>query len=189
MIEIKKLTPELCDDWLGFFDGIAFSDHGDWAFCYCLEGHMTRKKNEEWTDSAERRAYAKQMILEGKMQGYLAFDGDTVVGWCNVNDRENFPYIRELYEYQKYEPDPRKTKVVYCFLVAPEYRGRGIAGMFLNRACEDAKQDGFLRVEAYPFSDTNMEYQYHGTVNMYKNHGFTQIADLQFLNVMEKEIG
>ena len=42
MIEIKKLTPEFCDKWLGFFDGIAFSDHGEWAFCYCLEGHMTR---------------------------------------------------------------------------------------------------------------------------------------------------
>ena len=46
-IEIRKLTPELVEDWLGYFDGIAFGDHGDWALCYCLEGHMTRQANEE----------------------------------------------------------------------------------------------------------------------------------------------
>lgn len=58
-IEIKKLTPELCDDWLGYFDGIAFGDHGEWALCYCLEGHMTRQANEDLKDHVERRKYAK----------------------------------------------------------------------------------------------------------------------------------
>lgn len=37
-LTIRSLCPELCEDWLRFFDGIAFKDHGEWAFCYCLEG-------------------------------------------------------------------------------------------------------------------------------------------------------
>ena len=187
-IEIKRLTPELCDDWLGYFDGIAFGDHGEWAFCYCLEGHMTRQANEDLKDHIERREYAKKLILEGKMQGYLAYDKDKVVGWCNVNDRDNYPYIAELFEYAKYTAPAKKTKAVFCFLVAAEYRGRGIANSFLNRVCEDAKAEGYACVEAYPFTDANMEFQFHGTTKMYLNNGFRKVADLQFISVMEKEI-
>lgn len=187
-IEIKKLTPELCDDWTGYFDGIAFGDHGEWAFCYCLEGHMTRQANEELEDHVERREYAKRLILEGKMQGYLAYDGDKVVGWCNVNDRENYPYVAELFEYASYKPIYRKTKSVFCFLVASEYRGQGIAEKFLNRVCEDAKADGYECVEAYPFSDVNMEFQFHGTAKMYQRNGFVKVADLKFVDVVEREL-
>lgn len=188
MIEIKKLTPELCEDWLGYFDGIAFGDHGEWALCYCLEGHMTREANDALKDPAERRQYAKQLILDKKMQGYLAYEGEKVVGWCNANDRDNYAYLSELFEYYKVAPDSRKTKSVFCFLVASEYRGKGIAGMFLSKVCEDAKNDGYERVEAYPFANTNMEFQFHGTINMYLKNGYSPIADFQFIKVMEKII-
>lgn len=185
---IKKLTPELCDYWTEYFDGIAFGDHGEWAFCYCLEGHMTRQANEELIDHVKRREYARRLILEGKMQGYLAFDGDKVVGWCNVNDRDNYPYIAELFEFANYKTDNNKTKSIFCFLVAPEYRGQGIAGEFLNRVCEDAKADGYYSVEAYPFSDVNMEFQFHGTAKMYQNNGFEKVADFQFITVVSKKL-
>lgn len=183
-IEVKKLTPALCEDWLGFFDGIAFGDHGEWAFCYCLEGHMTRKDNEDLKDHNMRRNYAKQLILEGKMQGYLAYDGDKVVGWCNVNDRNNYPYVTELFTAMGHEAENVKTKSIFCFLVASEYRGRGIATRFLEQVCKDAKQEGYEQVEAYPFKDENMEFQFHGTIKMYRNNGFEQNADLQFIKVM-----
>jgi len=188
MIEIKKLTPELCEDWLGYFDGIAFGDHGEWALCYCLEGHMTRQANDDLKVPTERRQYAKQLILDKKMQGYLAYEGNKVVGWCNANNRENYAYLSELFEYNKYTPDSRRTKSVFCFLVASEYRGRGIAEMLLNKVCEDAKNDGYERIEAYPFADANMEFQFHGTIKMYLKNGYSQIADFQFIKVMEKII-
>lgn len=74
-IVIRRLTPDLCEDWLHYFDEIAFRDHGDWAFCYCLEGHLDRKTQEEWSDPKERREKAAQLIQAGVMQGYLAYSG------------------------------------------------------------------------------------------------------------------
>ena len=59
-IEIRRLMPELCEDWVKFFDDIAFKDHEDWAFCYCLEGHLDRKTQEEWTNPMERREKAME---------------------------------------------------------------------------------------------------------------------------------
>ena len=188
-IEIRRLSPDLCEDWLTYFDGIAFGDHGEWALCYCLEGHMTRQENDGLKNPAARRDYAKQLIQDGKMQGYLAYADGKVVGWCNANDRSAYTYLDELYAYMNYKPDDKRTKVVFCFLVASNYRGQGIAGAFLDRVCQDAKNDGYEQVEAYPLSDTNSEFQYHGTLRMYEKNGFKKNADFQFVNRVVKELG
>ncbi|MBQ2551602.1 MAG: GNAT family N-acetyltransferase [Treponema sp.] len=31
-----------------------------------------------------------------------------------------------------------EVKAIVCFEIAPDYRGKGIASMLLNRVCEDA---------------------------------------------------
>lgn len=38
-IEIKALAPELLDDYLAFFDSVAFTDNPDWSGCYCCFYH------------------------------------------------------------------------------------------------------------------------------------------------------
>lgn len=188
-IVIRRLVPELCEDWLHFFDEIAFQDHGDWAFCYCLEGHLDRKTQEEWYDPGERRAKAIELIMAGEMQGYLAYAGSAVVGWCNVNDRENYRYLTEMFReigYHTGDAEDARVKSIFCFLVAPEHRGRGIAQSLLNRVCGDAAEDGYTCVEAYPFADEKFEFQYHGTVGMYERNGFAEAADLKYVKIMRK---
>ena len=190
-IIIQQLRPELCEDWLGYFDKIAFQDHEDWAFCYCLEGHLTPKRQGEWTDREERREKAIEMIQTGEMQGYLACLEDKVIGWCNVNDRENYLYLTEMFRQVNYRPEEaagEKVKAIFCFLIAPEYRGKGVAQELLNRVCEDAARDGYSCVEGYPVSDEAFEFQYHGTIGMYKRNGFVEAADLKYVKVMQKKL-
>lgn len=188
---IRPLVPELCEDWLQYFDKIAFQDHEDWAFCYCLEGHLDRKTQEAWTNPKERREKAIEFIQTGKMQGYLAYSGDKVIGWCNVNDRENYPYLTDMFReigYRTDEPAGTRVKTIFCFLIAPQYRRRGVAQSLLNQACRDAALDGYTCVEAYPFADEKFEFQYHGTFKMYEQNGFKEIADLKYVKVMRKEL-
>lgn len=190
-IVIRPLSPALCDDWLQYFDNIAFQDHEEWAFCYCLEGHLDRRTHERWTDPEERRARAAEMIRKGEMQGYLAYSGRKAVGWCNVNDRQNYRYLTDMFQKCGYQPEDiagAKVKAIFCFLVAPKYRGKGIAQLLLNRVCEDAARDGYACVEAYPFGDASFEYQYHGSSNMYERNGFREAADLKFVKVMRKKL-
>ena len=190
-VVIRPLCPELCEDWLHFFDKIAFEDHGDWAFCYCLEGHLDPETQEKWTDAKERREKAIEFILTGKMQGYLAYAEDAVVGWCNANDRGNYRYLAEMFRkigYQTKEAADTKVKSIFCFLIAPKYRGNGIAQRLLDRVCEDAAQEGYASVEVYPFADEKFEFQYHGTAKMYERNGFLEIADLKYVKVMQKNL-
>lgn len=190
-IVIHPLSPKLCEDWLWFFDKIAFQDHEDWAFCYCLEGHLDRKTQEEWTDPKERRKKAIELIKAGEMQGYLAYLNDEVIGWCNVNDRNNYRYLTEMFReigYQDNETADARVKALFCFLISPQYRGRGVAQRLLEQVCEDAVRDGYAYLEAYPFADEKFEFQYHGTSKMYERSGFAEAADLKYVKVMQKKL-
>ena len=49
-ISVCKLTPELLDDWLSYFDKDAFSDNEEWCGCYCMCYHWDREleKKRAW---------------------------------------------------------------------------------------------------------------------------------------------
>ncbi len=190
-ITIRALCPNNCEDWLEYFDKVAFEDHGEWGACYCLEGYLDQETREKMTDPKERREKADEMIKAGEMKGYLAYSGNTVVGWCNANDREKYKYVTEMFQkvgYQTKDTAETKVKSIFCFLIAPKYRGRGIAKRLLDRVCEDAAKDGYFGVEAYPFSDKGLEYQYHGTSEMYERNGFEEMADLKYVKIMRKDL-
>ena len=187
-VTIRALTPALCEDWLEFFDN-AFCDHEDWATCYCLEGHLNMEANEKLSDPKERREKAIALIRSGEMHGYLAYENGKVVGWCNANDRENYEYLSDTFTKIGYTDKEanRKIKSIFCFLIAPKSRGKGVATQLLKRVCEDAEKDGYSVVEAYPFADEAYAFQYHGTAQMYEKNGFCEIADLKYVKVMQKK--
>lgn len=58
---------------------------------------------------------------------------------------------------------------VVCFEIAPEYRGRGIATALLQRVCEDALEDGYEYVEAYPVPrETTEALDFTGPIRLYE---------------------
>lgn len=46
-LDIRPLTPEMLDDYLNFFDNVAFTDHPDWSQCYCMHFHWQSKWDDE----------------------------------------------------------------------------------------------------------------------------------------------
>ena len=109
-ISLCKLTIELLDDWLSYFDKDAFSDNDEWCGCYCMCYHWDSKLEKErgWDcgkDSAQfNRKQAINLIKNGRMQGYLAYAQGKVVGWCNSNNKKSYDLNHEMIETQiKYE--------------------------------------------------------------------------------------
>ena len=100
-IQTRALTPDLEEAYFDLFDHRAFSDGSPYYPCYCNAFNMSaaeienmRKRSlfhgggtEGWRRSM--RETASQMVKEGKIRGYLAFDKGIAVGWCNANDRMN----------------------------------------------------------------------------------------------------
>lgn len=130
------------------------------------------------------RKYAVKMLDENKIQGYLAFDNDISIGWCNAADMES--YVGFVPEFAR-ENACGKTISIVCFEIAPEYRGRGIASAFIDKVCTDAKAKGYVAVEGYAkISDERNDYDYHGPVRLYQKAGFSEVARQNGQVIMRK---
>lgn len=190
-ITIRRLTAELSADYLDFFDHRAFTDGNPNGPCYCTspnqdEGSIQRMVSEFRVHGVKDtvRRYAAEMLERNMIHGYLAYDGDLSVGWCNAADMES---------YAGFVPDFArkcacgKTVSVVCFEIAPEYRGKGIASALLSRVCSDARSEGYAAVEGYArISDKRDEFDYQGPVRLYEKAGFTEVAKENGQVIMRK---
>ena len=145
-ITIKRLTPELSDDYFGFFENRAFTDNSPYR-CYCQMYQMTIEQAKDALDNADvadigriSREVAERQIKLGALQGYLAYDGSLAIGWCNCNDKANFPGESSTGD-KFYAPPEKREKAVVCFEIAPEYRGKGVATALLQQAVIHAKAE------------------------------------------------
>ena len=175
-INIVRLTPEMSEDYLNFFDATPHSTGKSEDKCYCVCWTSCSGDLEACATSEKRRETAMEYIKKQYIQGYLAYVGDRVVGWCNANVKSDcYECISWRMFMQNIKREDKKVKSVFCFAVAPEYRGKGIAGKLLTRVCEDAKKEGFDFVEVYPnISFIDEEQDFMGPVSMYEKMGFVE---------------
>src|SRR5665648_3611 len=129
-LTIKPLSPDLLKDYLYFFDHVVFAENPDWSACYCFSFHFTGS-NEQWKKETNR-ASACDFIKEGKLTGYLVYDDDKPIGWCNVNVRSNYQRLMKYYDLVD-NPDDKVCSIV-CFLIHPDYRRMGIAKKYCNKS-------------------------------------------------------
>lgn len=192
-LEIKPLTPKLVDDYFDFFENRAFTDDSPYR-CYCQVFQMTKEQYQAAYDNAKgsdpgsaSREIAEQQISNGVLRGYLAYADGKSIGWCNANDRANYP-VDPVYDVPFHAPVEKNEKAVICFEIAPEYRGKGIATVLLNRVIADAKAEGYLAVVGFPVVRTERyEWVCQGPVHLYKKAGFIKVAETEINMVMRKE--
>lgn len=178
---IKPLTADLTNDYLDFFDNRAFTDRNPNGPCYCTAPYqddesikrMVREFDENGVKQTLRK-YAVRMLCAGKIHGYLAFDGNVAIGWCNAADMSKYKGFVPAFARKNALP---KTVSVVCFEVAPAYRRKGVALALLNRVCEDAKCKGYQAVEGYTLSGPEYPFfDYRGPRALFEKAGFCEIS-------------
>ena len=192
-IEIRKLTPELLNDYLHFFETEAHADNEDEDRCYCVCWcSADHRAGTDFSSPEKRRALAVQYINDDIIKGYLAYHEGKVVGWCNANEKSKclhcISWLHFMTQVNDIESSPdEKVKSVYCFTIAPQYKRKGIATQLLKRVCEDAPNEGFSIVEAYPNKEfINVFRDFMGPADMYKRNGFTIFAEFGNIMVVRK---
>lgn len=190
-IDIRKLTPELTEDYLHFFDTTPHSTNIDEHKCYCVCWCNDNYEGKDFSTAEKRRDMAIAYINGDNIQGYLAYCDNKVVGWCNANTRSDCFECQsgKMYMGSFKKDENIKVKSVFCFVIAPEMRRNGIAGLLLKRVCEDATQDSFDFVEAYPNKEfINTEDDFMGPVKLYEKLGFTACYEADIKLVMRKKL-
>ncbi len=180
-IVIKELTPALRDDFLFFFDHVAFADNPDWSDCYCSLYHFENKGKDE------TRRQASNHVEQDKIHGFLAYENGKPVGWCNAANRNSYAALHWLMG-----PGPDKWEKVgsiVCFVVGSSHRNKGVASQLLNTACEKFSQKGLAFAEAYPVKEkTSAAYNFPGPLSMYLKNGFSTHRDAGWYVVVRKRL-
>jgi GNAT superfamily N-acetyltransferase len=191
-IEVRELRPELLQDYLRFFDQ-AFSDFPQWADCYC-GFYDTPGSDWDATTGPEHRAARSTLISASKAQGLLAYIDNKPVGWCNAQPRANFVNMRS---YRVALTDPGEpVGSIMCFVVSPDYRGRGVCTALLRAACDTFRRDGLQTAEGYPTTNRqkrfgeipSAEANYKGPLNVYLKNGFTIHRQLELFAIVRKHL-
>ncbi|HBR31389.1 MAG TPA: hypothetical protein DD733_04840 [Clostridiales bacterium] len=194
-LEIKPLKPELSADYFDFFENRAFTDDSPYR-CYCQVYQMSKEQYQvvyENVDDVDlgyiSREVAERQIESGILKGYLAFIDGVVIGWCNSNDRANYPVEPVYDDTPFYAPAEKREKAVVCFEIAPEYRGKGVATALLQRVINDAKAEGYSAVVGFPaVRNERYEWDFSGPVRLYEKLGFIKVAEENNIATMRKEL-
>ena len=197
-IEIRKLTPGLAEDYARFFDVTPHDDNKEEHKCYCVCWCSDDSEGKDFSSREKRREHAVRYVGDGSIQGYLAYRGDEIVGWCNANTKSDCLKCagwREINGPRKgFIPvedaaSGLKVKSVFCFAVAPEMKRQGVATRLLERVCGDAVRDGFDFVEAYPNKVCAVESEgFGGYKEMYQKSGFSVCGETKKQLIMRKPL-
>jgi GNAT superfamily N-acetyltransferase len=195
-LTIKPLTPDLTPFYLDFFDNRAFSETDTNGPCYCTSPMQTSDEIDQMVSEfagdvkGTIRRHAVKMLGEGKIHGYLAFYDDTVVGWCNAGEMNQ--YIKNRYQFVPdfaRENAIGKTMSVVCFSISPEFRGKGVSTALLERVIADAMAEGCEAIEGYAYIQKGREeFDFKGPTRLYVKLGFILVVEQDGVAVMRKTL-
>jgi GNAT superfamily N-acetyltransferase len=165
---IRPLTPDL---WPSLED--LFGENGAVGGCWCMYwriGRAMRKKPR-----AENKAAFREIVERGPPPGLLAFDGDIVVGWCQLTPRDALPWLDRTWRLKRVDDLPVWS--LSCFYVRKGYRRKGVTAALITAALMAAKRAKAPALEAYPLdADLTPSATGTGYASTFARAGFKTVA-------------
>jgi GNAT superfamily N-acetyltransferase len=116
------------------------------GWCCCVAWWVAGWDGWQARSAEENRAIRDRLFDSGEHDGYMAYEGDLPVGWCQVGPRDR---LRKLAAQFDLPADPGAWAVT-CFVVVPGARRRGVARRMLEAEIADLPGRGARRLEAFP---------------------------------------
>jgi GNAT superfamily N-acetyltransferase len=190
-VSVQPVTEDNLDEWIRFFDRDAFAGRPEWAACYCLEPHRydrnLRPEQQPMRSWADNRAAMIERLRAGAAFGYLAGVDGRPAGWVNASPRAAYGMFAEGEGAQPADDD---VIGIACYVVAPPYRGHGLAAALLERVIADAPARGAACIEAYPLNapPDDATRDFRGSRALYDRYGFEPVADRGFDTVVRRPV-
>jgi ribosomal protein S18 acetylase RimI-like enzyme len=145
------------------------------GWCFCAAWWVETWAG--WGDrtAAKNRAVRDGLLDRGEYDGYLLYEEADPVGWCQVGPRDRLTKLTRQFALT---PDPAVWAIT-CFLIAPAYRGQGLAAQLLDAVLADLRDRGVRRVEAFPKRGADLDTLdlWNGPEAMFRQAGFAVVQD------------
>lgn len=143
--------------------------------CWCMYWRLGPEYHQRPRDM--NRTALRRIVQHGPPPGLLAFDGERVVGWCQLTPRAELIWLNRKRALAPMDAAPVWS--ISCFYVRRGYRRQGVMSALIAAALKAAKRAKAPALEAYPVdttqpgSTTNI---FTGTASAFGRLGFKTIA-------------
>jgi GNAT superfamily N-acetyltransferase len=175
-LDVRRFAPEHVDAFH------ALHDSAGW--CRCVAWWVETWEGWSRRSAEENRALRDRLTADGIFDGYLAFDGDAAVGWCQALPRDRLAKLRAQFGLAS---DPG-TWAIGCFFIHPDRRRQGVARRLLGAVLADLPERGARRVEAYPKRATGAGDLWNGPEAMFRAAGFEVVRDDAIRPVLARDL-
>jgi len=164
-IKVCPLTAELQDDFYRLH-----SKENDHGWCFCAAWWVPTWEGWSLRTEEENRAIRDQLFSSGQYDGYLMYDGDRPIGWCQAGPRDR---LRKLIDEYRLPGDPTAWAIT-CFFILPEYREIGLGQHMLREVLEDLRKKGVKYVQGFPRRGKHFKVDdlWTGPETFFQNTGF-----------------
>ena len=118
----------------------------------------------------------------GTTSGLVAYVDGEPAGWCNVEPRTEFPYLRSV-PWRKRQEDKTDANIwaVPCFITRAGFRNRGVSYALAAAAVDFARERGARALEGYPMipepgKDVPWGELHVGHVSIFTAAGFQEVS-------------
>lgn len=154
--------------------------------CWC-QFHILENSVARHTTRRDRRALLQEQVdTLDPPRGLVALADEEAVGWCGVEPRVRLRHILATGLVSKkslFDADDPDIWAIYCILVPPDQRRRGIGSALLTAAIDHAGASGARAIEGLPIDTTRRGGELPpgfstGTLEMFRAEGFTALASV-----------
>jgi len=133
------------------------------------------------------RNEGKQFALEARIQGYLVYCDDEVIGWCQAKDKTSYRYLGTGVPI---DADKEGEVIgIPCLVIDENHWGRGIGSALLEYVANEERNRGYKYLEAYPnrgclWNDALFD----DMIRLYEKQGFVTVVKREDWRQMRKDL-
>jgi L-amino acid N-acyltransferase YncA len=173
-VEYVPVTAERWGDLDRLFGESAGEELGNPSRCWCMEWRLPNR--EMWKAGAGEvnRQGMREVVAKGPPPGIIAYVDEEPAGWCSVSPRPTLVGLEKVGGFGNF----RGAEIwsVICFYVPETQRGKGLMRGLLEAAVRYAAENGARVVEGYPFSKEHADDGAAGTIEVFSEAGFEEVA-------------
>lgn len=177
-VKVYPVTAERWDDLESLF-----GPRGAYSGCWCMFWRL-RRADFNSLHGEGRKAVLKDMTLNNKVPGVLAYLDEQPIGWCSIGPRSDYTALENSRILKRVDDAPVWS--IVCFFVAKPYRRSGIMSLLLHGAVDYAVGQGAQVVEGYPIDMLSHKLAgqtltgfsgFMGIASIFKKAGFVQVGE------------
>lgn len=144
-LAFHPVTPARWEDLETLFEGTSATRN-----CWCMWWRIAGNAWRDTTKTTRKEAF-KKIVMAGAPVGVLAYDGAAPVGWVQTTPRTATPRFNNGRTSKPFkDADLTSTWVLSCFYTVKSHRRQGLMTDLARTACDYAKANAAVAVEAAP---------------------------------------